>query len=156
MILKQANAIVKKLVDLLAGDEVIRTLLKNSSATPQDMINDKLIVNYPVILDDNSVANFISIIYDNSIIANNNVFISSYKISCGVALDKWLTDDGEIRSLLIASRIEEILDGIRIEDSTGEFNLTTVNSVFWNPLVTGQSLIFQITEMDDISNETII
>lgn len=156
MIMNQADSIVIKIVDLLAGDKQIRSLLKDSNATAQDMIDEKLIVNYPVILNDNKVSNFISVHHDNTVVVDNNTYVTSFKISCGVTYERWMTEDKHIRSYLLSERIEKILNNLRIENSTNKLNLATINSIYWNELVTGQSLIFQLTEMGDINDKKTI
>lgn len=131
MIMSQADAIVIKIVDLLAGDKDIRTLLKDGESTAQDMINEKLIVNYPVILNDNKVSNFISVHHDNTVLIDGtNKYISTFKISCGVTYERWMTKDKHIRSYQLSERVIKVLDKLRIENSTNRLTLATINSIY--------------------------
>ena len=160
MVAKQCNEITKKIKDILSNDETIKNLLfyanQKSILAPgnQQILNDKYITDYPVILEANDKFSLINAYYDNSVI-ENNIYVSTFKISCGVSLDAYHLDNGDIRVLLMADRIEELLSGKRLCNSTGVFELVNINTVYWNSYVTGVSLIFQVVEQGDL-NETVI
>lgn len=160
MVAKQCNEITKKIKDILSNDETIKNLLfyanQKSILAPgnQQILNDKYITDYPVILEANDKFSLINAYYDNSVI-ENNIYVSTFKISCGVSLDAYHLDNGDVRVLLMADRIEELLSGKRLCNSTGVFELVNINTVYWNSYVTGVSLIFQVVEQGDL-NETVI
>ena len=160
MIMKVNNDIIKKIIELLSEDDEIKTLLfyaNESSGLPsaEQLIKSKYIRDYPVITEANDRFSFISVHHDNTILTDDNIYISTFKVSCGVSLDAWHTTDGDERVLLLADRIEQILTRKKICNSTGEFTLEAINSVYWNAFITGVSLIFQLVEQGDI-NETVI
>ena len=160
MVAKQCNEITKKIKDILSNDETIKNLLfyanQKSILAPgnQQILNDQYITDYPVILEANDKFSLINAYYDNSVI-ENNIYVSTFKISCGVSLDAYNLDNGDVRVLLMADRIEELLSGKRLCNSTGVFELVNINTVYWNSYVTGVSLIFQVVEQGDL-NETVI
>lgn len=161
MIMKQNNRIIKKVLELLANDETIRTLLfyANESGeeipSAQYILDKKYIMDYPVILEANDKHTFISVHHDNTLVVENNIYVNTFKVSCGVSLDAWHTTDGDSRILLLADKVEEILSEQHICDSTGPFTLEAINSIYWNSFVTGISLIFQVVEQGEI-NESIV
>ena len=162
MIMNQVNGIVKKLVEILGSDPTLKRLLfyaednKNSpDPSLEQLINDRKINDYPVVLNEQDNFTFISVNHDNTVLAENNVYASTYKVSCGVSKDAWHTADGNLRVMQMADRIEELLSKQRIMNSTGEFALQAITTVYWNSFVTGLSLIFQVVEQGDI-NEVII
>lgn len=151
--LQQIEGNIATIKEILAGDKDIRLLLTdNPILTAEDIKNKQLITDYPVILGDDNVPSFISIVHDNSS-RLNNTFISTYKISCGVGLDAWRTPDGKIRVYEIAAKIESLLDGEKLNCSTGQFILDTIVSSYWNSVVTGISMVFQTEEVGDINGE---
>lgn len=160
MVAKQCNEITKKIKDILSNDETIKNLLfyanQKSNLAPgnQQILNDQYITDYPVILEANDKFSLINAYYDNSVI-ENNIYVSTFKISCGVSLDAYHLENGDVRVLLMADRIEELLSGKRLCNSTGVFELVNINTVYWNSYVTGVSLIFQVVEQGDL-NETVI
>ena len=160
MVAKQCNEITKKIKDILSNDETIKNLLfyanQKSNLAPgnQQILNDQYITDYPVILEANDKFSLINAYYDNSVI-EYNIYVSTFKISCGVSLDAYHLDNGDVRVLLMADRIEELLSGKRLCNSTGVFELVNINTVYWNSYVTGVSLIFQVVEQGDL-NETVI
>ena len=160
MIMKNNNNIVKKIVQLLSNDDEIKSLLfyaneSSSLPTSDQLVTSKYIVDYPVITEANDKFSFISVHHDNTLLGDDNIYVSTFKVSCGVSLDAWHTTDGDQRVLLLADRIEDILTKKKISGSTGDFTLSAINSIYWNAFITGVSLIFQVVEQGDI-NETIL
>ena len=101
MIAKQCNEITKKIKDILSNDETIKNLLfyanQKSNLTPgnQQILNNQYITDYPVILEANDKFSLINAYYDNSVI-ENNIYVSTFKISCGVSLDAYHLDNGDV------------------------------------------------------------
>ena len=92
--MNQVNGIVKKLVEILGSDPTLKRLLfyaeddKNSSdPSLEQLINDRKINDYPVVLNEQDNFTFISVNHDNTVLAENNVYASTYKVSCGVSKD---------------------------------------------------------------------
>lgn len=162
MIMKQVDKIVRKIVDILGSDPEIQRLLfyaqddkSKDNPTLQQLIKNNYITDYPVTLDESERFSFINVYHDNTLLSDDNVYVSTYRVSCGVSLDAWHTDTGESRLALLCDRIEELLRNQRIYNSTGELTLEAINSVYWTSFVVGNSLIFQLLEHGDI-NETVV
>lgn len=138
---------IQEIINILSEDkEIISLLTNNEILSSVDIKRYELIMSYPVMLDSEYKAAFISVIMDNAPIINNTTYIVNFKISCGVSKDFWLTEDKKIRIYEIANRIETLLNNIRISNSTGILQLKNVSSVYWNSNTTGVSLVFQLTE----------
>lgn len=138
---------IQEIINILSEDkELISLLTNNEILSSVDIKKYELIMSYPVMLDSEYKAAFISVIMDNAPIINNTTYIVNFKISCGVSKGFWLTEDKKIRIYEIANRIETLLNNIRISNSTGILQLKNVSSVYWNSDTTGISLVFQLTE----------
>ena len=159
MIFKRSADMIDKIIDILSHDEELKNLLfyaqRQGGVLPSDtQISNTYILDYPVILQTQDCFSFINVLLDN-LICDENIYVMTFKISCGVHLPAWKTDDGKKRIFLILDRIEELLDGKKIGDSIGSIDVNAAEAVYWNINVTGYSVMLQMVEQADINESTI-
>lgn len=157
MISKQINKIINSIVNILAADEEIRKLLFFNQSEPpydslpdaQEIVDKGYIKKMPVHLQDTTKdATFITVNFDNAAVGTE-VHVDAVKVAVATSNDNWITPDGDIRVLQIGERVEKLLDGKKMGQSTGNLVLSHIQEVYWNAFTTGYVYIFQIVEGRD-------
>ena len=130
--------IVLDLAYILSQDTTIQKLLRNDKPTAatdnfaallsaEEMINKHYIELYPTITNDIQYPNtFITIIVHDVDTVNDVNVTASFSIYVASTYQTWLLEDNSERVLVIADRIDELLNNKKIS-AAGTININSVN-----------------------------
>lgn len=130
--------IVLDLAYILSQDITIQKLLRNdkptaatdgfaASLSAEEMINKHYIELYPTITNDIQYPNtFITIIVQDVDTSNDVNVTASFAIYVASTYQTWLLEDNSERVLVIADRIDELLNNKKIS-AAGTININSVN-----------------------------
>ena len=159
--------VVLDLAYILSQDTTIQKLLRNDKPTAatdgqlttllsaEEMINKHYVELYPTITNDIQYPNtFITIIVTDVDTSNDVNVTASFSIYIASTYQTWLLEDNSERVLVIADRIDELLNNKKIS-AAGTININTINFLSLSENRPSYCISGSIADqMNSISDET--